>query len=223
MKLFLDSAKLDEIRYAIQKWHIDGITTNPRHLLAANMTVEKFAEEVKKLVEGTQITVSLEVNPHLQNPLDIVEEAKRLASLSPNFVIKVPASEVGFEALAQLSKQGVKVNMTLVFTPFQALQAARLGAYYISVFVGWKEERGDIDTELLSKTVKIVKNYGFPSKVLVAAVRSVKHIVDAALAGADIVTASWEVYKRAFENPYTQLGLDIFSKAWDGMYGGGGC
>lgn len=222
MKLFLDSAKLEEIKYAIEKWHIDGITTNPRHLLAANMTVEQFAEEIKKIVEGTDISVSLEVNPHLKTADEIVEEARRLADLSPNFVIKVPATEIGFEALARLSKQGVKVNMTLIFTPFQALQAARLKAHYISVFVGWKEERGDFDVELVSKIVKIIKNYNFSSKILVAAIRSAKHIVDAALAGADIVTASWEVYKRCFENPYTQMGLDIFCDAWNELYKKGG-
>ncbi|HBF10216.1 transaldolase family protein [Thermotoga neapolitana] len=219
MKFFLDSANLEEIKYAIKKWKIDGITTNPRHLMVAGMTVEDFAREVKELVEGTHITVSLEVNPHLEDPKEIVDQATSLASLSNNFVIKIPATESGFEALAELSSKGVKVNITLVFNLVQALQAARLGAYYISPFVGWREERGELNTDFINQIVKAVKGYGYSSQIIVAAVRSAKHFVEAALAGADIVTAGFQVYKRAFDNPYTRMGLQIFSDAWNSIYG----
>lgn len=218
MKFFLDSAKLDEIEYAMKHWKIEGITSNPRHLLNAGLTVEEFAERVNRVVKGTDITVSLEINPRLENAQEMIEEARRLASLGPNFVIKIPATEAGFEALYTLSKEGIKVNVTLVFSVIQALQAARLGAFYISPFVGWREERGESDTDFVSKVVKAVKNYGFQSKIVVSAVRSSIHFVEAALAGADIITAGFDVYKRAFENPYTRMGLDIFSKAWDNIY-----
>ncbi|MCD6551833.1 transaldolase family protein [Thermotoga sp.] len=219
MKFFLDSAKLDEIEYAIKKWKIDGITTNPRHLMNAGMTVEDFAKEVKKLVDGTSISVSLEVNPHLDDPNEIVKEALSIAEVSENFAIKIPATESGFEALAELSSKGVKVNVTLIFNLVQALQAARLGAFYISPFVGWREERGETNIDFLKQIVQAIKGYGYKSQIIVAAVRSAKHFVEAATAGADIVTAGFEVYKRAFDNPYTRLGLQIFSEAWDNIYG----
>ncbi|MDK2923797.1 MAG: 6-deoxy-6-sulfo-D-fructose transaldolase [Pseudothermotoga sp.] len=215
MLFFLDSAKLDEIEYAIKRWKIDGVTTNPRHLANAHMRVEEFVDRIKPLVENTNISVSIEVNPHLNEAESMVEEAQRLASMCENFVIKIPATEAGFEALSVLSKKGVKVNVTLVFNVVQALQAARLGAYYISPFVGWKEERGDYDQNFISNVVKAVKNYGFKSKILIAAVRSARHFTEAALAGADIITASFEVYKRSFENPYSSLGLGIFKDSWD--------
>jgi len=218
MLFFLDSAKLDEIEYAIQKWKIDGVTTNPRHLANAKMKVEQFIEKIKPMVENTHISVSIEVNPHLNDAESMVEEAQRIASMCENFVIKIPATEAGFEALSVLSKKGVKVNVTLVFNVVQALQAARLCAYYISPFVGWKEERGDYDVDFINNVVRAVKNYGFKSKILIAAVRSARHFTEAALAGADIITASFEVYKRSFENPYSNLGLDIFKDSWDQMY-----
>ncbi|MEN3008682.1 transaldolase family protein [Pseudothermotoga sp.] len=219
MKFFLDSAKLDEISYAIEHWKIDGITTNPRHLANAGLKVSEFASQIKNLIKGTDISVSIEVNPHLTDAKEIMKEARYLASLCENFVIKIPATESGFEALAQLSKEGIKVNTTLVFTVFQAVNAARLGAHIISLFVGWREERGETDTDLIAKVVKAVKNYNYQSKILVAAIRSSKHIADAALAGADIVTASWEVYKRAFENPYVELGLNLFKESWNKLGG----
>lgn len=218
MQFFLDSAKLDEIEYAIKKWRIDGITSNPRHLMNAGMKVEEFARKVDELVKNTEITVSLEVNPHLEKAQEMIEEARYLSSLGSNFVIKIPATEAGFEALHVLSQEGIRVNVTLVFSVFQALQAARLGAFYISPFVGWREERGESDLDFVTKVVKAIKNYGFESKVLVAAVRSARHFADAALAGADIVTAGFDIYKKAFENPYTKMGLEIFSDAWDRIY-----
>jgi len=218
MLFFLDSAKLDEIRYAVEKWKIDGITTNPRHLMAAQMRLEEFIDHIKPIVQGTQITVSLEVNPHLKTAEEMSTEAKRLASYCENFVIKIPATEIGFEALGKLSNEGVKVNVTLVFNVVQALQAAKLGAFYISPFVGWKEERGDFNPNFIANVVKAVKMYDFKSKILIAAVRSARHFEEAALCGADIVTASFDVYKKAFENPYTTLGLGIFSESWDQMY-----
>lgn len=219
MKFFLDSAKLDEISYAMEHWHIDGVTTNPRHLANAGLKVGEFASRIKDLIKGTDISVSLEVNPHLTDAKGIIKEAEYLAGLCENFVIKVPATEPGFEALAYLSKEGIKVNMTLVFTVFQAINAARLGAHIISLFIGWRDERGETDADLITKVAKAVRNYDYPSKILIAAIRSSKHIAEAALAGADIVTASWEVYKRAFENPYIDLGLNLFKESWDKLGG----
>ncbi len=218
MLFFLDSAKLEEIEYAIKNWKIDGITTNPRHLMNANMKMEEFIKKIIPMIDGTQISVSLEIDPHLNDPEKMVEQAMSLASLCRNFVIKIPATEPGFVALDKLGQKNVKVNMTLVFNVLQALQAAKLGAYYISPFVGWKEERGDFEKDFIETIVKVVKNYGFQSKVLIAAVRNLKHFEEAALAGADIVTAGFDVYKKGFEDPYVRLGLEIFCDAWDKIH-----
>lgn len=218
MLFFLDSAKLDEIEYAVTKWKIDGVTTNPRHLMNAGMKVEEFAQKIMNLIPSSDFTVSLEVNPHLKESEEIFQEAVKLSKLGENFVIKIPATEAGFETLVKLKQEGVKVNVTLVFNLVQALQAAKLGAFYISPFVGWKEERGDIDPNFISTIVKAIKNYHYDSKILVAATRSIRHIADAALCGADIVTCSFDLYKKAFENPYTEMGLKIFSDSWDSIY-----
>ena len=215
MLFFLDSANIKEIIYAIEKWKINGITTNPRHIAAAGLSMEKFMNEVKEIVKGTDITVSVEVNPYLQTSEEMISEAEKLASISENFVIKIPATEEGFIALKSLSEKGIKVNVTLVFSVVQALQAARLGAFYISPFIGWREERGEFNIDFIRNVVTAVKNYGYDSKILIAAVRNAKHIGEAALIGADIVTAGFQVYKKAFDNPFTNMGLDIFKKFWD--------
>ena len=215
MKLFLDSAKIDEIVYAIEKWGIEGVTSNPRHIKNSGKSMEYFMNEAKKVVENTNITVSVEVNPHLNKAEEIAEEAKRIASISENFVVKIPATEEGLYAVKLLNNTSVKVNVTLVFNPVQALQAARMGAYYISPFVGWREERGENNINYVSDIVNAVHNYGFKSQVLIAAIRNAKQIIEAINAKADILTAGFDVYKNGFDTPYTKMGLDIFSQAWD--------
>lgn len=217
MKLFLDSAKLDEIKYAIEKWGIEGVTSNPKHIKNSGRSMEYFMDEVKKIVESTEITVSVEVNPHLIKAEDMAEEAKKIAAISKNFVIKIPATEEGLYAVKLLKNTEVKVNVTLVFNAFQALQAARMGAYYISPFVGWREERGETNINYIADIVNAVHNYNFKSQVLVAAVRNAKQITEAINAKADIITAGFEVYKTAFQTPYTSMGLEIFSQAWDSI------
>lgn len=215
MKFFLDSAKIDEITYAIDNWHIDGITTNPRHIMTSGITREEFIKKIKKIVSGTSITVSVEVNPHLEKKADILKEAKTLAAESENFVIKIPAFEEGLNAVYDLTQLGIKTNVTLVFNAVQAIQAAKMGAYYISPFVGWREERGEMNVNFISDIVKVIENYGFKTEVLIAAIRTAKQITESAIAGADIVTAGFGVYKTAFENPFTQMGLKVFSDSWD--------
>lgn len=217
MKLFLDSAKIEEITYAIEKWGIEGVTSNPKHIKNSGKTMEYFMNEVKNIVEGTDITVSVEINPHLNNTEEMVKEAEKIAGISKNFVIKIPATEEGLYTLKKLSGTEIKVNVTLVFNSFQALQAARMGAYYISPFVGWREERGETNINYISDIVNAVHNYGFKSQVLVAAIRNAKQITEAINAKADILTAGFEVYKNAFGTPYTKMGLEIFSEAWDGI------
>jgi len=172
-------------------------------------------EEIAELVAGTDKPVSVEVDPHLTDWEKIVEQAKELASVSPNFVIKVGASEAGFKAIRELSRQGVRTNATLIFTPAQAWQAARAGAEFISPFLGWKEQYGDEVFELISEIRAILDNFDYPQQIIAAAIRNARQIGDAAMAGAHCVTARYSVYEDSFRNPYTTMGENLFQQAWD--------
>jgi transaldolase len=215
MKFFLDSAKVDEIRYARDMWNIDGVTSNPRHILASGQPFLKVVSDIAELFAGTDKSISVEVNPHHTEADAMVAEALRLSAMSRNFAIKLPATEAGFKALWTLSGKGVPVNLTLVFSATQALQAARLGASYVSPFIGWKEANGEETSHLVAEIARIYENYEFKTQIIVAAVRNGRQIVEAALAGAHIVTAGFDVFKDAFDHPYTHVGLKRFSDAWD--------
>ncbi len=215
MKFFLDSAMIDEIAYALDAWDIDGVTTNPRHIQATGKPMLQVIREIGKLVEGTDKTVSVEVNPHYKTVDEFVREGRKLAALHPNFVIKLHCIEPAFKAIPILAKDGIRVNVTLVFSAVQALAAMRAGAYYVSPFVGWKEANAEETLSLIEEIVTIRDNYGFSTQVLVAAVRNGRQIADAAVAGADIVTAALAVYKDAFDHPYTRDGLTKFQSFWD--------
>lgn len=215
MKFFLDSAHVHEIEHALTMWDIDGVTTNPRHVQASGKPFLAVIQEIGALFAGTEKTVSVEVNPHHTQAEAMVAEALALAALSPNFVIKLPAIEAGFKAVALLKAQGIRSNLTLVFSAAQALQAMRMGAFYVSPFVGWKEANGEEIVAMIEETVAIRDNYDFSTQVLVAAVRNGRQIVEAAVAGADIVTAGFAVFQESFDHPYTGVGLARFQSFWD--------
>ena len=220
MKYFLDSGFIDQIRYAYTNWAINGVTTNPKHIKSSGkpfFTVVKeladFLDEIKE--ENPDFSVSVEINPHLATAEEMVSEAKKIAAIHQNFAIKIPCNEQGLIATKKLTEEGIKVNVTLVFTASQALQAARVGAYFISPFIGWQESAG-VDCEtFMSEIMSILNIYGYESEVITAAVRNGKQIIDAALLGADIVTAGFDVYKASFDHPFTDKGLKIFQDAWD--------
>ncbi len=215
MKLFLDSAKTDEIRHALELWDIDGLTTNPRHVRDSGKPFRRVIEEIARLFEGTTRPVSVEVNPHLADWQQIVEEGLELRQISKNFVIKVGASEAGFKAIRELHRRGVPTNATLIFSTAQAWHAARSGADYISPFVGWKEAHGDEGASLVTDTAALLAKGGYSSQIIAAALRNTRQIVAAALAGAHCVTAGFAVYQESFRNPYTDMGNEVFAAAWD--------
>jgi len=215
MKLFLDSAQTGEIRHALEFWNIDGLTTNPRHIKNSGKPFLDVLEEIASLFDGTDKPVSVEVNPHLNDAQAIVEEGIRLATLSPNFVIKVAASETGFQAVRALTAQGVRTNVTLVFSLAQAWHAARSGATYVSPFLAWKDAHGDDPSMLVSQIARMLDLSNYTTKIIAAAIRNTRQIGDAALAGAHCVTAGFDVYKESFRNPYTDMGNAIFGAAWD--------
>jgi transaldolase len=215
MKLFLDSAKIDEIEYALDAFDIDGITTNPRHVQAAGKPFMTTIREIAKLVEGTEKTVSVEVNPHLVTYADMLAEAQKLAAISPNFVIKLQCIEPAFKVCRELAKSNIRSNITLVFNAAQALMAMKSGAWFVSPFIGWKETNGEETRGFIEDVVAIRDNYGFSTEIIVAAVRTGLQIVDSAVAAADIVTAGLSVYQEAFEHPFTREGIRRFTNFWD--------
>ena len=176
MKFFLDSARPDEIRLAMESLAIDGVTTNPRHVQAAGKPFLTTLGEIAALVEGHPLTVSVEVNPHHTEAEAMAAEGERLVALSPNFVIKLPATEAGFKAIGLLKARGIRANLTLVFSAVQALQAMRLGAFYVSPFIGWKEANGEPTVQLIEEIVAIRDQYGFTTEIIVAALRNGRQI-----------------------------------------------
>ncbi len=215
MKYFLDSAKLEEITYAYKNWAIDGVTTNPRHILASGKPFKTVVGNLAAEFKGVKFPISVEINPHLEKAEDMVVEATKLAKVSDNFVIKIPCTEQGLIAAYNLVKEGIRTNVTLVFSASQALAAARIGAEFVSPFVGWKESSGEDTEDFIADIVDIFDMYEYETEIIVAALRNGKQIVDAALSGADIVTAGFEVYRDSFYHPFTDLGLKRFSEAWD--------
>ena len=215
MKFFLDSAHVSEIEYALKMWNLDGVTTNPRHVQSSGKPFMSVIREIGSLMAGTDKPVSVEVNPHHTDYEKMVAEGEKLAAISPNFVVKLPATEAGFKAVAVLKDKGIRTNLTLVFSTSQALQAMRMGAYFVSPFIGWKESNGEEITSFIEEIVTVRENYGFSTEIIVAAVRNGRQIVDSALSGADIVTAGLAVFKEAFDHPYTALGLQRFQDFWD--------
>jgi transaldolase len=215
MQFFLDSAQVDEIEYGLKMWDIDGITTNPRHVQVSGKPFISVVKEIGAMVAGTDKTVSVEVNPHLEDYELMVAEGEKLASLSDNFVIKLPATEPGFKAVEQLKNKGIRSNLTLVFSAAQALQAMRMGAYFVSPFIGWKEANGEDTINFIAEITAIRDNFEFQTEIIVAAVRNARQMVEAAVTGADIVTAGFAVYQDAFKHPYTDDGLQKFISFWD--------
>lgn len=215
MEMFLDSAKTDEIKYALEHWDIDGLTTNPRHIQAAGQPHEKIIEEIAELFTGTDKPVSVEVNPRLTGVSDMVAAGKALAQRSSNFVVKVGASEAGFEAIRQLTAEGIPTNATLVFHVAQAWHAARCGATYVSPFLGWKESHGDGAETLIAEIFTMLQIHGYPTQIIAAAVRNSRQIGIAAQDGAHCATAGMDVWRESFHSPYTDMGHEQFGAAWD--------
>jgi transaldolase len=215
MQFFLDSAITSEIEYALNSFNIDGITTNPRHVQTSGKPFMTVIREIAKLVEGTEKTVSVEVNPHFMTYEEMMPEAEKLAAISPNFVIKLQCVEPAFRVMEDLAKKDIRVNCTLIFSAMQALQAMRSGAYYVSPFIGWKETNGEEVRGFVEEVATIRDNYDFDTEIIVAAVRNARQIVESALVGADIVTAGLSVYQEGFHHPYTREGIEKFTQFWD--------
>ena len=207
MKFFLDTANLDELKKGAAWGIVDGVTTNPSLIAKEGREISEQIRMICDIVDGD---VSAEVVQTEANAM--VREGRELAKLHKNVVVKCPLTRDGIKATSILSKDGIRVNVTLCFSPGQALLAAKAGAYIISPFVGRLDDIGQNGMDLIRSIVGIYKNYGYKTQVLAASMRSPMHIIDAATAGSHIATMPLKVLDMLFTHPLTDKGLDQFLK-----------
>lgn len=209
MQIFLDTANLDHIREAASWGIIDGITTNPSLVSKEKMKFEDLIKEICRIVPGP---VSVEcVSTEAKA---IIKEAKKLAKMSENVVVKVPINVEGLKAIKALAMEGIDVNTTLIFSPSQALLAAKAGARYVSPFVGRLDDISHDGLELVDQILTIFNNYGFETEVIVASIRHPLHVVEAALIGADIATLPFSSLEKLVKHPLTDIGIERFLNDW---------
>jgi transaldolase len=209
MEFFIDTAMVDEIKEASSWGIVDGVTTNPTKLAQAGRPFMEVVEEICQMLDGP---VSVEA---VSTQADqILDEARKLAALGENIVVKVPLIKEGIKAVKVLSEEGIKTNVTLNFSPSQALVAAKVGATYVSPFVGRLDEISHHGMELAQQIKAIYDNYDFKTKIIVAAARHPLHVLEAALIGADVTTMTFEIMENLFKHPLTDVGLEMFLEDW---------
>ena len=209
MKFFIDSANIDDIKNGISLGMVDGVTTNPSLIAKEKRNFEEVVKEILELVDGP---VSLEVvSTDVQ---EMVREGKKLVKLGDNAVIKVPMTTEGLKATKIFAQNGIKVNQTLIFSPVQALMAAKAGAAYVSPFVGRLDDVCHDGMEIVEQIITIYDNYGFETEVIVASVRHPRHVLEAALIGADVATIPLKVIEQLARHPLTDKGIDLFLADW---------
>ena len=207
MKFFIDTADVNEIRQAHERGWVDGVTTNPSLIAKSGRDHHEVIKEICSIVDGP---VSAEVLS--TEATKMIAEGEELAKIAKNVVVKVPLTEEGLVATKSFSADGIKTNVTLCFSPIQALMAAKAGATYISPFVGRIDDTGAEGMELISQIVQIYQNYTFNTEVLVASVRHPMHVLESALIGADVATLPFKVMQAMVKHPLTDKGLAQFLK-----------
>ena len=209
MKFFIDTANIDEIREAASLGILDGVTTNPSLVSKEGKNFRKLLDEILEIVDGP---VSAEV---IATDYDgILKEARDLADIHDNIVVKVPLIKEGLKVVRTLSEENINTNVTLCFSPSQALMAAKAGATYISPFVGRMDDISTSGMDLVSQIIQIYRNYNYDTQVLVASIRHPLHLVEAALMGADVCTMPFVVINKLFNHPLTDVGLKNFLSDW---------
>jgi transaldolase len=210
MKFFIDTANPDEIKRAYEMGVIDGVTTNPTLISKEKKDFESLIDEICKIVKG--LPISLEVLS--LNSEGMIEEARRLSKMGENIVVKIPMTTEGLKAIKVLVSEGIKTNTTLVFSPTQALLAAKAGTTYVSPFIGRLDDIAQTGMELIEQIVTIFTNYGFESQVIVASIRNPIHVLEAALIGADVATIPYKVIEQLAKHPLTDIGIERFLADW---------
>jgi len=214
MQFFLDTGNVDEIKQALDWGILDGVTTNPTLISKTGRSFTEVAKEIVKLVDGpvSLETVSL-------NAEGMIKEGRMLAELGDNVVVKIPMTPEGVKAIQVLESDGIPVNVTLIFSPAQALIAAKAGATFVSPFIGRIDDVSGEGMKLIREVKTIFDNYDIDTEIIVASVRHPMHVVEAALIGADICTMPFEVMKKLFNHPLTDKGLEQFLKDWEKVPG----
>jgi len=216
MKLFLDTANIEEIKQANDMGIICGVTTNPSLIAKEG---KDFKETVKQIAEIVDGPISGEVSPAAISVEQIINEAREIAAIHPNMVVKIPMTEEGLSACKVLSKENIKVNMTLIFSANQALLAAHAGAAYVSPFVGRLDDIGVAGINLIGTISRIFKNYYFSTEIIAASIRNPIHVTECALAGADIATVPFKVIQQMINHPLTDVGIDKFKNDYEKVFG----
>ena len=209
MKFFIDTANVDEIREAHSMGMVDGVTTNPTLIAKEGRDFEEVIKEICEIVDGP---VSAEVIS--TDTEGMLKEARELARLHQNIVVKIPMTVDGLKACRQLADEDIKTNVTLVFSPLQALMAAKAGASFVSPFVGRLDDVSQEGLLLVEQIVEIYSNYAFDTEVIVASVRNPLHVLEAAMIGADIATIPFNVLSKLAAHPLTDKGLEAFLSDW---------
>ncbi len=210
MKFFIDTANIDEIKKGLELGMVDGVTTNPSLISKEQRPFSEILHDICAIVDGpiSAEVVSLDAE-------GMVAEARELAKLSDNIVIKVPMIVEGIKAVKRLSAENIKTNVTLVFSSSQALLAAKAGATYVSPFVGRLDDISQNGMDLIGDIMTILRNYGFTTEVIVASIRNPMHVVESALMGADIATIPYKVITQLAKHPLTDIGMEKFLADWE--------
>ena len=210
MKFFIDTANIAEIKEAASMGMVDGVTTNPSLIAREGRDFKEIITEISQIIDGpiSAEVISLEY-------AGMVEEARELVKIHDNIVIKIPMTTEGLKATRTLTDEGIKTNVTLIFSPLQALMAAKAGATYVSPFVGRLDDLAQDGLVIIEQLVTIFENYGYNTEIIVASVRNPMHVLDSALAGADVATIPFGVMKKLAGHPLTDKGIQAFMDDWD--------
>ena len=210
MKFFIDTANPDEIRKGVEMGMVDGVTTNPSLVSKENRDFNSLIQEICGIIKD--LPISLEVVSLKAEGM--IEEARRLAKLGDNVVVKIPMTVEGLKALKVLGAEGIKTNTTLIFSPTQALLAAKAGSTYVSPFIGRLDDISQTGMDLIEQIVTIFENYDFDSQVIVASIRNPIHVLEAALIGAHVATIPYKVIEQLVQHPLTDIGIERFLADW---------
>ena len=210
MKFFLDTANVDEIREANDMGMADGVTTNPTLISREGRNFREVITEICDIIDGPVNAEAVSLDA-----AGMVEEGRDLAKIHKNIVVKIPMTIEGMKAVSTLAEEGIKTNVTLVFSPLQALMAAKAGAGYVSPFVGRLDDLAQEGMDLVEQIVSIYDNYGYQTEVIVASIRNPLHVLESALIGADIATIPFSVLKKLAAHPMTDKGIKAFLDDWE--------
>ncbi len=210
MKFFIDTANTKEIKEAWDLGVIDGVTTNPSLISKENKKPRELLKEICEIVDGPVSAEAVSLKAE-----EMIEEAKELSKIHKNIVVKIPMTRDGLKATKKLSELKIKINVTLIFSPSQALLAAKAGAAYVSPFVGRLDDISHYGMEIVNQILEIYDNYNFDTEVIVASIRNPLHVVEAARMGAHIATIPFSVIEQLLKHPLTDIGIEKFLKDWE--------